>query len=191
MRKIFLTSAVLLTAAIGASTFALADKGSGGRVSGDREARHASMCADRAAHQIGHLSYLEARLKPTAEQSKAWNTYRDVVTGQAKAGEKSCLERATARKADTKERKRPSIVERQDMMEKRLEAKIADIKAVKPALSELYATLNDDQKRILDRDHRGGKKFAEHRGHKRHGGMEHKARFDHRHAAEATEPTEQ
>tara|TARA_R110000824_G_scaffold118105_1_gene270302 strand:- start:24153 stop:24716 length:564 start_codon:yes stop_codon:yes gene_type:complete len=187
MRKIILTSAILLTTAIGASSFALADKASGS----DREARHAAMCTDRTAHKIGHLSYLEAKLKPTAEQTKAWNAYSNIVTEQAKAGEKSCLERSALRKTDTKERKRPSIVERQDMMEKRLEAQIAEIKAVKPALADLYASLNDDQKLILDRDHRGGKKFAERRGHKRHGGMDHKARFDRHHNAEKSEITEQ
>jgi hypothetical protein len=52
MRKLILTSAVLLTTALGASTIALADKTS----DSDHAKRLASMCTDHTAREIGHLA---------------------------------------------------------------------------------------------------------------------------------------
>ncbi len=192
MRKIILTSAVLLTAAIGASSFALADKASGG----DRAERHATMCVDRNARAVGHLAELEAKLKPTSAQTAAWTAYKNTLTDQAAAAEKACLDRVAARKSankeDRAERKRPTIVERQAMMEKGLEAKLANLKATQPSLVALYATLSDDQKQVMDRSGKRHGKFAG-RHDKHHGGMDHKARFERHHdKADAPEaPTEQ
>lgn len=174
MRKIILTSAILLTTALGASTFALADKSP----SGDRAERMTKMCSDITTREAGHLSDLEAKLKPTSAQTKAWDNYKNVMTVQATAKEKSCLERAAAMKERGKDKQRPTIVERQAMMEKGLEAKLASLKTIKPATAELYATLNDDQKKVLDRQGR--------KGHgKRHGksrdGMKHKAHVERHH----------
>jgi hypothetical protein len=87
---------------------------------------------------------------------------------------------------------RPSIVERQAMMQKGLEAKLASLKATQPALQGLYASLTDEQKQVLDREG-GNRHFASWRGHGRHGsGMEHKARFERHHDKPAPEaPVEQ
>lgn len=193
MRKIILTSAVLLTAAIGASSFALADKASGS----DRAERHATMCTDRNARTVGHLAELEAKLKPTSAQTAAWTAYKDVLSDQAAAAEKTCLDRVATRKAvskeDRAERKRPTIIERQAMMEKGLEAKLANLKATQPTLIALYSTLSDEQKQVMDRSGMRHGKFAGRHGDKHHGGMDHKARFERHHdkadAAEA--PVEQ
>lgn len=189
MRKIILTSAVLLTTALGASTFALADKAP----SGDRAERFSSMCTDRTAREIGHLSYLEAKLKPTSAQTKAWDNYKNVMTAQASASEKACLDRAASMKTGDKDHKRPTIVERQAMMEKGLEAKLASLKATQPATAELYATLNDDQKKVMDRQgFKGHGQFAGNWRGKHHGGMDHKARFERHHDKPVTEaPAEQ
>lgn len=174
MRKIILTSAILLTTALGASTFALADKAP----KGDRGERMTKMCSDITAREAGHLSYLEAKLKPTSAQTKAWDNYKNVMTAQATAKEKSCLDRAASMKERGKDKQRPTIIERQDMMEKGLEAKLASLKATKPATAELYAALNDGQKKVMDRQGRKG--HGEHG--KRHGkfrdGMKHKAHFE-------------
>jgi hypothetical protein len=103
------------------------------------------------------------------------------MTVQATAKEKSCLERAATMKERGKDKQRPTIVERQAMMEKGLEAKLASLKTIKPATAELYATLNDDQKKVLDRQGRKG--HGEHG--KRHGksrdGMKHKAHVERHH----------
>jgi hypothetical protein len=175
MRKIILAGAVLLTTAIGASSFAMADKAASPSPEKMQE-RHASMCSDRSAREVGHLAYLEAKLKPTSAQATAWTKYRDAMTAQAKTAEQNCLSRPARVKGE-----RPSIVERQAMMEKGLEAKLASLKATQPALQGLYATLTDDQKQVLDHQGFGGNRhFANWRGHGRHGGgMEHKARFEH------------
>ncbi|MDO8422392.1 MAG: Spy/CpxP family protein refolding chaperone [Parvibaculum sp.] len=185
MRKIILTSAVLLTAAIGASSFALADKAP----RGDRAERHATMCVDRNARAVGHLAELEAKLKPTTAQTAAWAAYKNTLTTQSAAAEKSCLDRAAARKAAGDDKKRPTIIERQAMMEKGLEAKLANLKATQPSLTALYATLSDDQKQVMDRSGKRHGKFAGRHG-KNHGGMDHKAGFE-RHHDKADAPVEQ
>lgn len=186
MRKIILTGAVLLTTAIGASSFAMADKAAS--LSPEKmQERHASMCSDRSAREIGHLAYLEAKLKPTSAQAAAWTKYRDAISAQAKAAEQNCLSRPARVKGE-----RPSIVERQAMMQKGLEAKLASLKATQPALQSLYATLTDEQKQVLDRQG-GNRHFANWRGHgHRDGGMEHKARFERHHDKPAPDaPVEQ
>jgi hypothetical protein len=176
MRKLILTSAVLLTTALGASTIALADKTS----DGDHAKRLASMCTDHTAREIGHLAYLEAKLKPTSAQTDAWNTYKAAMTDQAKASEKTCLDRTANFKQGSKDHKRPTIIERNTMMEKRLEARLASIKATEPALEALYSKLDDSQKQVLDHQSSRHGKFANWRGHHRHGGMMiHKAHFSH------------
>ncbi|HEX7776432.1 MAG TPA: hypothetical protein VF449_07870, partial [Parvibaculum sp.] len=49
-----------------------------------------------------------------------------------------------------------------------------------PSLEALYASLNADQKAVLDRQGgEGHRHFARWRGEEHHGGMEHKARFQH------------
>ncbi len=182
MRKIFLTSAVLMTAALGASTLALADKPH----DGDRSARFTSMCTDRAAKTTGHLAYLEAKLQPTKVQTKAWDAYKDAVATQAKSAETACLDRAATMKQRTKDQKRPSIVDRHAMMEKGLEAKLAGLKATQPALTTLYASLTEDQQQMLNRYGNMHRDRSARKGRKHHRGMDHKARFEHHYDHHAT-----
>lgn len=174
MRKFILTSAVLLTTALGASTFALAEKAT----NGDRAERYATMCADRNAREISHLAELETKLKPTSAQTAAWTAYKDTLTTEAATAKKSCLDHVAARKAAGDSRKRPTIIERQAMMEKGLEAKLASLRATQPSLIALYASLSDDQKQIMDRQGM------------RHHGMGHKAHHDDK-AAAPQAPAEQ
>ena len=174
MRKIILAGAVLLTTAIGASSFAMADKAASSSPE-KMQQRLTSMCTDRTARETGHLAYLEAKLKLTSTQTAAWTKYRDAMTAQAKTAEQNCLSRPARVKGE-----RPSIVERQAMMEKGLEARLASLKATQPALQGLYATLNDEQKQIINKQG-GNRHFANWRGHDRRGGMDHKARFERHH----------
>lgn len=177
MRKFIVTSAVLLSTAIGAATFAYADKAP----SGDREARYTAMCTDRTARAAGELTYLETKLKPTAAQTAEWDAFKDAMTAQAKTAEANCLDRAAQMKQRFEKKERPSVVERQAMMEKVLEAKLAGIKATQPALTKLYSSLDDSQKQTLDRAarHMFGERhhrFAE--GRKHHDGWKNKARYE-------------
>ena len=179
MRKIILTSAVLLSTAIGAATFAYADKAP----RGDREARFTSMCTDRTARTAGDLTYLETKLKPTSAQTGDWSAFKDAITSQAKVTEANCLDRAAQMKQrhemEKEKKERPSIVERQAMMQKMLEAKLSSVKAIQPSLTKLYASLDDSQKKTLDRTaprilgerhHRS----MDNRDNKGHGGRDHK-----------------
>lgn len=137
-----------------------------------------SFCTDRTAQAAGRLAYLEAKLKPTSAQQAAWKKYSDAVTADAGAREKECLARPARHDGKGE---RPSIVERQAMMEKGLEARLASLKATTPALQSLYATLSDDQKAVLDRAQGpdGPRHFAKWRGHgDGDRGMMHRARFD-------------
>ena len=177
MRKFIVTSAVLLSTAIGAATFAYADKAP----SGDREARYTAMCTDRTARAAGELAYLQAKLKPTTAQTAQWDAFKDAMTAQAKTREANCLDRAAQMKERFEKKERPSVVERQAMMEKSLEAKLAGIKATQPALTKFYASLDDSQKQTRDRAarHMFGERhhrFAE--GRKHHDGWKNKARYE-------------
>lgn len=183
MRKIILTGAVLLTAAIGASSFALADKASGG----DRAERHATMCADRNARAVGHLAYLEEKLQPTQAQAAVWAAYKSAVTSEAESAAKACADRPARVKSADGKRQRPTIIERNAMMEKGLTAKLTSLKATQPSLTALYATLSDEQKQVMDRQGMRHGKFAGRRGDKHHGGMDHKARFERHHDKAAPE----
>ncbi|MES1990898.1 MAG: Spy/CpxP family protein refolding chaperone [Pseudomonadota bacterium] len=173
MRKLILTSAVILSTALGATSFALADKTSGAE-------RHGDMCTNISARQIGNLAELEAKLKPTAAQTAKWSAYKQIKTDQAAASEKSCTDRVAARKAYKAENKRPTIIERQAMMEKGLEAKLADLRATTPVLTDLYASLSDEQKQVLDKE-------GFRHGGEGHGDSKHKASFKH-HSDEAATP---
>lgn len=136
-----------------------------------------SFCTDRTAREAGRLAYLESKLKPTAAQQAAWKKYSEAMTADATAREKECL----SRPARDKNGVRPSIVERQAMMEKRLEARLASLKATTPALQSLYATLSDEQKAVLDRAQGpdGPRHFAKWRGHGNGDrGMMHRAHFN-------------
>ncbi|MDO8289143.1 MAG: Spy/CpxP family protein refolding chaperone [Parvibaculum sp.] len=168
MNKLFLTGAVILSTALGVSTFALADKAP----HGDRSERHAVSCSDRNAREIGKLAELEAKLKPTAAQTAAWTAYEDTLTAQAAAAEKSCLDRVAARKAAGDDKKRPTIIERQAMMEQGLETKLSNLKATKPVLTKLYASLSVEQKQVMDKE-------GMRHGRKGHGDWKHKAGYKH------------
>nr|RAV98684.1 hypothetical protein DBT41_14485 [Aerococcus urinae] len=176
MRKTIIAgaAAALLTGLFAANSYA----DTAASAHPDRAKIHQSMCADRAARATGRLAYLEARLNLTEAQKAPFAKYRDAVTANAKAAEQDCLARPEKAKSWDK---RPSIVDRQARMQQMLEMKLAELKATRPALETLYASLNADQKAVLDRSGgEGHRHFARWRGDDRHGGMEHKARFQQR-----------
>jgi hypothetical protein len=150
MKKIHLIGAVAAAALAG--QFAMASIANAEPPKRDPAKFHESMCTDRYAREVGRLSYLETKLAPTAAQKSAWNKYKSTVESTAKASETKCL----ARPARNMDGKRPSIVERQAMQQSMLESRLQTLKATQPALTALYASLNDEQKMTLDRSDRGG-----------------------------------
>lgn len=173
MRKKFLAgaAAILLSGSFAAGAFADTKPQHGSAEMQQKMAQ--TFCTDHTARVIGHLAYLQAKLKPTATQQAAWKSYNDAVTADATAREKDCLARPARHEG------RPTIVERQAMMEKGLESRLESLKATTPALQSLYASLSTDQKAVLDRDHPDGmRRFAHWREGHGDRKMMHKADFD-------------
>lgn len=87
----------------------------------------------------GRLAYIKADLGITEAQTPAWNAYADAIrAGRAK------MEETHAGMMKAKESGNP--LERMDARTKGLEAALDNLKALKPALEALYATLTDEQK---------------------------------------------
>ncbi|MGB5947776.1 MAG: Spy/CpxP family protein refolding chaperone [Parvibaculum sp.] len=139
------TAAILLTGMVAAGAYA-ATPAPAAPNAAEMQKKQENRCADRTARMTGRLAYLEAKLKPTAEQRAAWANWRDSVMANAKAREQQCLQMPART-----EKKRLSIVERQAMLETTLAARLEALRASRPALEALYKTLDDNQKKILDR----------------------------------------
>ena len=122
----------------------------------------AERCKSHYAHVAGKLAYLQADLQITDAQRGAFDQWKDVVLSSAKAHSDQCL----AHTADAKPMEHHhDAVERNARMEKHLEARLAQLKAERPALENLYASLTPDQKNEFDRAE------AHHHGHMGHGHM--------------------
>ncbi len=139
------TAALLLTGMVTAGALA-ATPAPAAPNAAEMQKKQENRCADRTARMTGRLAYLEAKLKPTADQRGAWTKWRDTVMANAKAREQQCLQMPMRA-----EHKRLSIVERQAMLETTLSARLEALKTSQPALEALYKTLDDNQKKILDR----------------------------------------
>jgi periplasmic protein CpxP/Spy len=122
-----------------------------------RAAWHTQMCKSRYARAAGKLAYLQADLSITDAQRGAFDEWKNVVLSSAKAHSDACLAHA----ADGKQRMHHDALERNARMQKMLEGKLAELKAERPALESLYASLTPDQKKLFDR--------AQAFGHGRHG----------------------
>ncbi len=129
---------------------------------------HAERCKSHYARVAGKLAFLQADLSITDAQRSAFDQWKGVVLSSAKAHSDACL----AHTAEGKEMHRHDALERNARMEKMLEGKLAELKAERPALESLYASLTPDQKKAFDR--------AEAFGHHGHGmGHEDGERFGH------------
>lgn len=117
---------------------------------------HAHMCNDRYAHEAGRLAYLEASLSVTDAQRGAFDQWRDAVLNSAKSHSAECL--AHTQMPDHV----PSVLERNAMMQKMLESKLAALQSERPALEALYQSLTPEQKKLFDRE---GGHFGHHHGH--------------------------
>jgi len=110
---------------------------------GDMAKHHAEMCADRYAHAVGGLAYLETKLALTDKQKPAFDRWKRTMLETAKAHSGDC---AAMKMPDMK----ASIIDKLKLEEKMLKTHLADIQAQMPVLEALVAVLNDDQKRELD-----------------------------------------
>lgn len=133
---------------------------------GERRERHAfsprAMCDEQVARRAGFRAYIKVRLNLKPEQMTAWSAFEkaaDDVTAKE-------IARCAALPAEVKTP--PTFIDRMNMHEEAMKARLTAMEAVKPSMLALYNTLSPEQKVVLDRPFMGGG-F----GHDRHEGMEH------------------
>jgi hypothetical protein len=115
-------------------------------------ARAKNMCADRYAHSVGRLAYLEAKLDLTTAQKPLFQKWEQTVLGSAQKGRDDCVAKVAAFKPGA----RPTVLDRESRMETMLTAKLDAMKAQRPAMEALYASLTPDQQAQLNRPMHGG-----------------------------------
>ena len=122
--------------------------------------------AKREAMQTKHMAALKAKLKLTAEQETAWNSFTAAMKPPARM-EHPRPDQTEMAKLTTPERidkmralRNQHMAERSAFMDKREEA-----------VKGFYAALNADQKKTFDAEHaRMGRHHGEHRGQHKGGG---------------------
>jgi hypothetical protein len=127
----------------------------------DMQKHHAEMCSDIAARETGHMAYLEAKLSLTGAQQSAFENWKSVKLSEARDRGAKCATMKMPDMASGPDAMRHSPLEHMDREEDMLKHRLADIQAERPALTALYNSLNDTQKRA----------FAMEGGHGMHGGF--------------------
>ncbi len=114
--------------------------------------RAKNMCTSSYAHAAGRLAYLEAKLDLNATQKPLFAKWEQSVMGSAQKGRDTCVANAAATKPDAK----PTVLDRETRMEGMMSARLDAMKAQRPALEALYASLTPDQQTQLNRPMHGG-----------------------------------
>jgi len=138
-RKVALLAAILVLGSLTASAES--------SPTGDDPAHHfsrADMCTEHYARSVAHWTYIEVKLNLTPEQQGLWTKWRDALTPGEQNAHMACLQHAG--QSDT----HSTFVERAVRFQQMLAAKAASLQTAQPALETLYASLNADQKGILD-----------------------------------------
>ena len=151
-KSILLVSAVTLAlSAIGAVAQTAPGHHPGGMpTDAERAAWHHEHCADRYAHRVGEVAYLETRLALTDSQRGAFDNWKHIVLSDAKSGSDACAADHPHDMGGP-----PSIVDRERHMETMMKERLAFLDAELPALTALYQTLTPEQKMVLDRPMHG------------------------------------
>jgi hypothetical protein len=107
------------------------------------------MCGPGAAgFAEWRINRLEQAIKPTEAQRTKFDDYKAASNKAAEIMRGACPTEIPL-----------TVTGRMEAMEKRMDAMLQAIKAVRPALDALYATLTDDQKAVINstsgRRHRG------------------------------------
>jgi LTXXQ motif family protein len=102
------------------------------------------MGGDMQALTDRRLVTLKTQLVITAEQQAPWDTYAATL-------KKSATGMQTMRQSMTTGMTGKSPVERLDAQVTAMEARLAALKEVKPALGNLYTSLSDEQKKKADK----------------------------------------
>jgi len=137
-----------------------ATNGSGPGMPGkeDRMQHRAEMCSNIVAHETGKLAFLETKLSLSSSQAGAFNAWKSVKLSEAKAHSAKCSTMAMPDRDHP-----PSPVEGLAREEQMLKQRLADLQTERPALTALYNSLNDTQRKEFA--------MAGMRMHGEHGGM--------------------
>ena len=115
-----------------------------------------SMCSEQVARRTGNRAYLKARLDLKPEQMATWTAFEKA------ADEASAKQKARCATLPTELKMPLSLIDRMNMQEERMKARLESVQAVKPLLLAMYASLTPEQKPIVDRG-------SDRRMHGRHG----------------------
>ena len=96
-------------------------------------------------HVEGRIAFLRAELKITDAQAGVWNAFAETLRANAKKlGE---MRSSMMPQAGAGQQKAPTIIERVESQERWMQARLDGTRTMKTALSKLYETLSDDQKK--------------------------------------------
>ncbi len=111
------------------------------------------------------LAYIKTALKITPAQEPQWNALADVLRRQARDRDADIQQRRDARQNQS-QAAAPTAIERLERQQEMLSKASARMSDLVTAAKPLYATFNDDQKKVADRmlDH-GGRHFGHGRWH--------------------------
>jgi Spy/CpxP family protein refolding chaperone len=128
-----------------------------------RAQQHAkNFCVDRYAHAVGRMAYLEAKLDLNATQKPLYEKWSQTVLSGAAKDRDACAARVANFKPGAS---KPSILDRETRLEQMMTAKLETMKAQRPSLEALYASLTPDQQAQFNKPFGG-----HHGGWQRHGG---------------------
>ena len=99
-------------------------------------------------HIEGRIAFLRAELNITEAQASAWNAFADAMRTNAK---KLAEVRASMMaRLDAGQQQAPTMAERLDQQERSLLARLEGTQALKSAVTNLYGTLSEDQKKTAN-----------------------------------------
>jgi LTXXQ motif family protein len=109
-------------------------------------------CVDRLAHRAGFIAAIGFKLDPTAEQKPLW----DNVVSATQSAEESQRKLCDALPANAQDRDKLTVIDRLHHREQVMQARLAAMQQVDPAIQALYDKLTPAQKAVLDHPfHRG------------------------------------
>jgi hypothetical protein len=116
-----------------------------------RGPRDGRFCQNMVARKAGKIAYVETKLQLTPAQAPLFAQWKQVSLDTARQHEADCTARTGQPRAE-----RGNAVERLNRQEARLERRLADIRAERPALTALTAALTPAQQQdFAQREHRG------------------------------------
>jgi len=96
----------------------------------------------------GRIAFLRAELNITEAQASAWNAFADAMRANAK--KLAEVRTAMMAQTDAGQQQTPTMAQRLDLQERWLLARLEGIRALKSAVTNLYGTLSEDQKKTAN-----------------------------------------